>query len=82
MKHAPVELEVRNPTILPKRHVATLMVSHYHKKVQHQGRHLTEGAVRAAGLWGVAGKSLISSVIHRCITCCRVWAWTCWALGT
>lgn len=72
LKHAPVELEVRNPTILPKCHVATLMVSHYHTKVQHQGRHLTEGAVRAAGLWVVGGKSLISSVIHRCITCRRL----------
>lgn len=45
------------------------MVTHYHTEVQHEGRHLTEGAVRAAGLWVVAGKRLIGSVIHHCVTC-------------
>lgn len=69
LKRAPVESEVRNPIILPKSHVTMLMVSHYHIKVQHQGRHLTEGAVRAAGLWVVAGERLIGSAIHRCVTC-------------
>ncbi len=37
--------------------------------MKHQGRHLTEGAIRAAGLWILGGKSLINSVLHRCITC-------------
>ena len=69
LKHASVEPEVRNPIILPKCHVTKLMVSHHHAKVQHQGRHFTEGAVRAAGLWVVAGKRLIGSVIHHCVTC-------------
>ncbi|KAI3356755.1 hypothetical protein L3Q82_003433 [Scortum barcoo] len=69
LKHAPVETEVRHPIILPRCHVTTLLVSHHHTKVQHQGRHFTEGAVRAAGLWVVAGKRLIGSVIHNCITC-------------
>lgn len=49
-----------------------LMVSHYHAKVQHQGRHLTEGAVRAIDLWVISGKKMIGSVIHHCVTCCRL----------
>ncbi len=30
---------------------------------------MTEGAIRAAGLWILGGKSLINSVLHKCITC-------------
>lgn len=57
LRHASVNPEVRNPVILPKQnHVTKLMVTHYHTEVQHQGRHLTEGAVRAAGLWVVAAR--------------------------
>ncbi|XP_063758758.1 uncharacterized protein LOC134877255 [Eleginops maclovinus] len=42
------------------------------KEVQHQGRHLTEGAVRAAGLWIISGKRRISSILHHCVTCRRL----------
>ena len=67
LKHASVESQVRNPIILPK--CKKLMVSYHHTKVQYQGGHFTEGAVRAAGLWVIAGKRLIGSVIHHCVTC-------------
>lgn len=57
-----------NPVIIPnKHHIATLIVRHHHQKVKHQGRHLTEGAIRASGLWLVGGKRLISSIIHKCV---------------
>lgn len=70
LRHASISPEVRNPIILPRQsHVTTLLVNHYHMKVEHQGRQFTEGAIRAAGLWIVAGKRLISSVLHRCVTC-------------
>ncbi|KAK3107563.1 hypothetical protein FSP39_017358 [Pinctada imbricata] len=35
-----------HPIIIPKGHIATLIVRHFHSKVHHQGRQLTEGAVR------------------------------------
>ncbi|KAK0140804.1 hypothetical protein N1851_022207 [Merluccius polli] len=67
---ADVPWEEKHPIILPKKHhVATLLERHYHEKVAHQGRHLTEGAVRSAGLWLVGGKRLVSSIIHKCVTC-------------
>lgn len=70
LRHASIDPEMKNPIILPKQsHVTRLLVSHYHTKVEHQGRQFTEGAVRAAGLWIVAGKRLISSVLHHCVTC-------------
>lgn len=61
---------MKHPVIIPKNnHVAKLLVVHNHMQVKHQGRHFTEGAIRAARLWIVAGKRLISSVLHRCVTC-------------
>lgn len=60
----------KNPIILPKdSHISLLLIRHHHEQVEHQGRHLTEGAVRAAGLWILGGKRLINSVLHKCITC-------------
>ncbi|XP_036007852.1 uncharacterized protein LOC118567265 [Fundulus heteroclitus] len=59
-----------NPLLIPgKHHIATLLIRHHHEAVQHQGRHFTEGAVRASGLWIVGAKRSISSVIHKCVTC-------------
>ncbi|XP_061663174.1 uncharacterized protein LOC133493623 [Syngnathoides biaculeatus] len=67
LRHASVNPEVKNPIILPKQsHVTRLLVSHRHAKVKHQGRQFTEGAIRSVGLWIVAGKRLIGSVLHRC----------------
>ncbi|XP_054590105.1 uncharacterized protein [Nothobranchius furzeri] len=58
------------PLIIPSRsHVASLLVSHHHQAVLHQGRHFTEGAIRDSGLWIVGGKCLISGIIHKCVTC-------------
>ncbi len=38
--------------IIPGRsHVAKLLVEHYHDRVKHQGRVLTESAIRNAGYW-------------------------------
>lgn len=60
----------KNPIILPKdSHISLLLVRHYHEQVKHQGRYMTEGAVRAAGLWILSGRRLINSVLHKCITC-------------
>ncbi|KAL0162344.1 hypothetical protein M9458_041740, partial [Cirrhinus mrigala] len=62
-----------HPIIIPGRHhLATLLVSHYHEAVKHQGRHLTEGAIRTAGFWLVGAKRCISSLLHRCIICRRL----------
>lgn len=49
-----------------------MLVRHFHEQVAHQGRHFTEGAVRTAGLWITGSKRLVSSVIHKCVTCKRL----------
>lgn len=70
LTYADLPRDERHPVILPKtNHIATLIVRHYHEEVFHQGRHLTEGAVRSAGVWIVGGKRLVSSVLYNCVTC-------------
>ncbi|KAK3082830.1 hypothetical protein FSP39_006584 [Pinctada imbricata] len=60
----------RHPIILPKQHhISSLIVRHYHQKIFHQGRHLTDGAIRAAGFWIVGGKQLVYSEIAKCLIC-------------
>ncbi|XP_035808144.2 uncharacterized protein LOC118470918 [Amphiprion ocellaris] len=62
--------EEKHPLIIPHgHHIATLLVRHFHEQVAHQGRHITEGAIRGAGYWIIGGKRLVSSVIHKCVTC-------------
>ncbi|XP_054863943.1 uncharacterized protein LOC129348185 [Amphiprion ocellaris] len=67
---ADLPYDEKYPLILPKKHhVSTLLVRHYHQAVAHQGRHLTEGALRSAGVWIIGARKLVSSVIHQCVTC-------------
>lgn len=71
LQHSMLQRNESNPIIIPnKHHIATLLVRHHHERVKHQGRHLTEGAVRTSGLWLVGCKGLISTIIHKCV-CCR-----------
>jgi hypothetical protein len=63
-------LREKKPLIVPGRHhIATPLVRRYHSDYHHQGRHITEGVVRAAGFWIIGSKRLVSSIIHKCITC-------------
>lgn len=58
-----------HPVIMPKNHFVTrLLVRKFHQ-VLHQGRLLTEGALRSDGFWVVGAKNLIRSEIKSCVTC-------------
>ncbi|KAK0140410.1 hypothetical protein N1851_022619 [Merluccius polli] len=68
---APLTADETHPILIPnKHHVTRLIVRHFHSQVCHQGRHFSEGAVRAAGI--VGGKRAVSSVIFHCVTCRRL----------
>lgn len=70
MSLAELSEEEKQPVIIPyDHHVATLLVRYHHEQVVHQGRHITEGAIRSAGLWILGGKRLVSAVIHKCVIC-------------
>ncbi|KAL0153107.1 hypothetical protein M9458_051601 [Cirrhinus mrigala] len=70
LTHAPVVSEERNPIVLPGRHhMSTLLIRHFDEQVKHQGRLLTEEALRTVGFWLINGKRSIRSVIHKCVVC-------------
>lgn len=50
-------------------YISTLLARYYHDLCNHQGRHITEGAIRNAGYLIVGAKRLISHILHRCVTC-------------
>lgn len=67
LKHAPLEHAEMNPLNLPRHsHISTLLICH--QQVKHQGHHFTGGPSRSSGLWIIRCKSLIRSVVHKCIT--------------
>ena len=73
LKHSDMDLATRHPIVLPKdSHVSKLLIEYFHRRTQHQGRHLTLGAVRTAGLWIIGSQNLIRSVINRCVPCRRL----------
>ncbi|XP_062581093.1 uncharacterized protein LOC134242906 [Saccostrea cucullata] len=70
VKHMKISDVTTQPIIIPKdNHVATLLVRHYHEEVHHQGRHMTEGAIRSAGFWVVGFRRLVNSLIRSCVLC-------------
>ena len=61
-----------HPIIIPKKHfISKLLIKHFHESTYHQGRHMTEGAIRSAGYWIVGARRLVSSLIHKCVICRR-----------
>ena len=70
LKNACLSQKESQPIIIPgQSHVAKLIVLSCHQKVFHQGRHLTEGAVRSSGFWITGCKRLVTSLIYHCVTC-------------
>lgn len=67
LRSAEIDHNFNNPCIIPRSHIARLLVAHQHEMMHHQGIHYTEGAVRNAGYWVVACKKLVSSVIYNCV---------------
>ena len=70
---AKLSTDETNPIIVPGRHhLGNLIVRHHHQAVKHQGRHFTEGAIRASGIWLVGAKRSISGLLFKCVTCRRL----------
>lgn len=61
---------VKHPAILPKdSHISTLLIRHFHTKVQHQGRGMTMNELRANGWWILGSSRAVSSYIFKCVRC-------------
>lgn len=70
LERASLSYEESHPLILPSsHHVTSLLIKHYHEKVQHQGRHFTLGLIQSSGFWIVGSKRAVNSAINNCIKC-------------
>ena len=73
LDRAKLPYDRRHPLLVPKGHaVATMIVSHFHKRTGHQGRHLTHGAIRQGGFHVESGKGLIKKFLSECVVCRRL----------
>ncbi len=73
LKHSELPTQEKNPIIVSgKSHLAVLIIRQFHEQILHQGRHLTEGAIRAGGFWITGGKRKVSSYIFGCFQCRRL----------
>lgn len=63
---------IKHRAILPRgSHISSLLIKHYHEKVQHQGRGLTVNELRFNSIWITGGSSAVASHIYKCVTCRR-----------
>ncbi|XP_031549049.1 uncharacterized protein LOC116286634 [Actinia tenebrosa] len=70
LKNSSSSFEIKHPILMPKNdHVTTLLVRHYHHGEQHQGYGITHNAIRQAGFHIINGRSVVSSVIAKCVPC-------------
>ena len=59
-----------HPIIIPRESpVVRLIVAHHHEKVLHQGRVITQAAIRSAGIYIVNLRGIVSSYIRSCPRC-------------
>ena len=60
----------KHPILLPKNsHMTQLLLRYLHEQVAHQGRGFTLSKMRSSGYWIVGARALITSLIHKCVTC-------------
>nr|XP_055049264.1 uncharacterized protein LOC129434357 [Misgurnus anguillicaudatus] len=70
LSQASLHPNVKHPAILPRNsHISSLLIKHFHEKVQHQGRGMTVNELRANGWWILGCSSAVSSHIFKCVKC-------------
>ena len=70
IKQASVSQDVKHPIVLPGQgHVGKLLARHYHERALHQGKGITLNEIRAFGYWIIGGGSVVSKLVHECVTC-------------
>ena len=71
LHNADLPFSSRHPVVLPKKHtLSTLIACSAHRRVQHNGVKETLTEIRAK-FWILGGRSLVRSLIHRCMVCRR-----------
>jgi len=73
IKQASVSEDIKHPVVLPGQgHISKLLARHYHEKALHQGKGITLNEIRSSGYWIIGGGTVVSRLIHECVTCRRL----------
>ena len=73
IRRANIHRDKKHPAIIPKKsHITDLLICHYHRRVQHQGRGITLNEIRGSGYWIIGGSSLVAKHIHKCVNCRKI----------
>ncbi|XP_067023705.1 uncharacterized protein [Acropora muricata] len=73
IKQASISQDVKHPIVLPGQgHVGKLLARHYHERALHQGKGITLNEIRSSGYWMIGGGSVVSRLVHECVTCRRL----------
>jgi hypothetical protein len=71
LKHAHLTYNAKHPILIPGRHSFTrLIVMHEHRRLLHAGAQTTLASIRQI-FWPCVGRSIVRSVINKCVTCFR-----------
>lgn len=72
LKNSCLDSSVKHPIIFPKdHHLTTLLISHCHETVKHQGKGMTVNCVRSSGFWIPGIGHAVASYIYKCVKCRR-----------
>ena len=71
LRNSASPFEIKHPLVMPRRsHATNLLVRQYHHgKQHHQGYGVTHNAIRQAGFHIINGRSVVSHLVAKCITC-------------
>ena len=69
LANSDLEFGRKYPTIIPDTLLGDALIGHLHASQLHQGRKITESAIRDQGYCVVGGQKRIRRVIAACITC-------------
>ena len=53
-------------------HVSKLLARHYHERALHQGKGIALNKIHSSGYWILGGSSVVSKLVHECVTCRRL----------
>jgi len=70
LSNAPLPMSMKHPIILASHPLITLIVQHAHLRSLHTGTQLTLATLRRE-FWILRARTIVKSVIHRCVVCVR-----------
>ncbi|XP_071653083.1 uncharacterized protein [Temnothorax longispinosus] len=70
LKNAPFPFNVKHPIVLGSHPLATLIIRQAHLRALHAGTQLTLATLRQ-DFWVLRARSVVRSVIHKCVVCTR-----------